>query len=157
MFIDVVPTSFLKLKNNLPFWCFSFVTLFNLQGTRRRSRQILMLPQLIRFVKKNFSFIRCDVVVIIKPPRQATSIDYHTFRTLSRTFFKNFRSFFLTVRPEVFCPGRHAKRLHIIANHIGFVNPIFPLFSPQFSPHSFPVSILRSPPEDPGIRMSPAH
>ena len=41
-------------SEKLPVWCFLFVTLFNLQGTRRIRRNIAILPNFIPFVKNFF-------------------------------------------------------------------------------------------------------
>ena len=41
-------------SEKLSVWCFLFVTLFNLQGTRRIRRNIAILPNFIPFVKKFF-------------------------------------------------------------------------------------------------------
>jgi len=46
-------------------WCFLFVTLFNLQGTRRIRRSLLIIPNFISFVKYFFqSFLTADPFVI---------------------------------------------------------------------------------------------
>ena len=43
--------------NELAFWCFLFVTLFNLQGTRHPRRNIAIILAFIRFVKNFFQVL----------------------------------------------------------------------------------------------------
>ena len=45
---------FKALKTTITFWCFVFVTLFNLQGTRRFRRNIAIILHRVPFVKNFF-------------------------------------------------------------------------------------------------------
>ena len=99
-----------------PVWCFLFVTLFNLQGTRRSQRNIAILTLFISFVKSFFKrFLTADPNAFrsnffslpqargfvkyffqkffdsARCPLAATLLGYHIFRCLSTTFFEVFR------------------------------------------------------------------
>ena len=67
-------------------WRFLFVTLFNLQGTRRSRRNIAILANFISFVKNFFQkFSTRDPFC-----PAATRLSYHTLLSLSSPFFRNF-------------------------------------------------------------------
>ena len=68
-------------------WCFLFVTLFNLQGTRRSRRNIAILANFISFVKNFFQkFSTRDPFC-----PAATHLIYHTLLSLSSPFFGIFQ------------------------------------------------------------------
>ena len=68
-------------------WCFLFVTLFNLQGTRRSRRNIAILANFISFVKNFFQkFSTRDPFC-----PAATRLSYHTLLSLSSPFFGIFQ------------------------------------------------------------------
>ena len=91
---------FKALKTTITFWCFVFVTLFNLQGTRCVPQRFLMISLTFPFVKnffqELFSFFQVlssvRTKVLSPSPSQATYLGYHTQFALSRTFssFSNF-------------------------------------------------------------------
>ena len=108
-----------------PVWCFLFVTLFNLQGTRRSQRNIAILTLFISFVKSFFQKIfdsrsecfsqqlfqsttsswLCQVLFSevfdsARCPLAATLLGYHIFRCLSTTFFEVFRLSFQAASPS---------------------------------------------------------
>ena len=90
-----------SLKTTITFWCFVFVTLFNLQGTRCVLQRFLMISLRFPFVKNFFQkffnlfsspLIRQVLEVLSPSLSQATYLGYHTQFALSRTFssFSNF-------------------------------------------------------------------
>ena len=92
---------FKALKTTITFWCFVFVTLFNLQGTRCVPQRFLMISLRFPFVKNFFQkffnlfsspLIRQVLEVLSPSLSQATYLGYHTQFALSRTFssFSNF-------------------------------------------------------------------
>ena len=91
---------FKALKTTITFWCFVFVTLFNLQGTRCVPQRFLMISLTFPFVKNFFRNFSASfklshppgLEVLSAPPSQATYLGYHTQFALSRTFssFSNF-------------------------------------------------------------------
>ena len=91
---------FKALKTTITFWCFVFVTLFNLQGTRCVPQRFLMISLRFPFVKNFFRNFSASfklshppgLEVLSPPPSQATYLGYHTQFALSRTFssFSNF-------------------------------------------------------------------
>ena len=91
-----------SLKTTITFWCFVFVTLFNLQGTRCVLQRLLMISLRFPFVKNFFrkffnffssSLIRQVLEVLSPSLSQATYLGYHTQFALSRTF-SSFLNFF---------------------------------------------------------------
>ena len=76
-----LPPWFLTGKRSV--WCFLFVTLFNLQGTRRFRRNIAIIHDFIPFVK---NFFRKFLTFL--PVRRCTHqfLLYHTLERLSRSF-----------------------------------------------------------------------
>ena len=87
-------------SEKLSVWCFLFVTLFNLQGTRRIRRNIAILPNFIPFVKSFFQKF-FDV----------RSVQYRSnFFSLTPTdqFVKYFFQSFLTNFSVVFAAGASA-------------------------------------------------
>ncbi len=92
---------FKALKTTITFWCFMFVTLFNLQGTRCVPQRFLMISLRFPFVKNFFQkffnsfsspLIRQVLEVLSPSLSQAPYLGYHTQFALSRTFssFSNF-------------------------------------------------------------------
>ena len=86
---------FKALKTTITFWCFVFVTLFNLQGTRCVPQRFLMISLRFPFVKNFFqkffnffssSLIRQVLEALSPSLSQATYLGYHTQFALSRTF-----------------------------------------------------------------------
>ena len=91
-----------SLKTTITFWCFVFVTLFNLQGTRCVLQRFLMISLRFPFVKNFFQkffnsfsspLIRRSLEVLSPSLSQATYLGYHTQFALSRTF-SSFLNFF---------------------------------------------------------------
>ena len=71
-------------------WCFLFVTLFNLQGTRRIRRNIAIIANFISLVKNFFQkFSTGDPFC-----SAATRLGYHTHCCLSTAFFEVFQLLF---------------------------------------------------------------
>ena len=64
-------------------WCFLFVTLFNLQGTRRFRRNSAILTAFISLVKY---FFQSFLTFAIQPLSAATFLSYHTQTRLSSSF-----------------------------------------------------------------------
>ena len=74
---------FKALKTTITFWCFVFVTLFNLQGAHRSQRREFILPHRFRLVKNFFQvfqpfFVLSDAPagcsLFCSPPQQATRL-----------------------------------------------------------------------------------
>ena len=71
---------FKALKTTITFWCFVFVTLFNLQGTRCVPQRFLMISLRFPFVKHFFRNFSASfklshppgLEVLSPPPSQAT-------------------------------------------------------------------------------------
>ena len=71
---------FKALKTTITFWCFVFVTLFNLQGTRCVLQRFLMISLRFPFVKNFFQKLLASfklshppgLEVLSPPPSQAT-------------------------------------------------------------------------------------
>ena len=93
---------FKALKTTITFWCFVFVTLFNLQGTRCVLQRFLMISLAFPVVKSFFSEVFQLLLKLPHPPglqvlspslSQATCLGYHTQSALSRTF-SSFLNFF---------------------------------------------------------------
>ena len=92
---------FKALKTTITFWCFVFVTLFNLQGTRCVPQRFLMISLTFPFVKnffqKFFDFFQAlssaRLQALSPSLSQATYSGYHTQFALSRTF-SSFLNFF---------------------------------------------------------------
>ena len=114
---------FKALKTTITFWCFVFVTLFNLQGTRCVPQRFLMISLTFPFVKNFFqkffnffssSLIR-QVLKFYQPfawnllaPRWSACLYYQTARGLSTLFYVFFRSFLLFD----FCVRRWRTSIH---------------------------------------------
>ena len=76
-------------------WCFSFVSLFNLQGTRRISGTLFSISEAIRFVKNFFQvfsnfFVSSFTLAVLVD--SSVRIPHHPH--LVNTFFHFFSSFF---------------------------------------------------------------
>ena len=100
-----------SLKTTITFWCFVFVTLFNLQGTRCVLQRFLMISLRFPFVKnffqKFFSLFSSPlirkVLEVLSPafgsellaPRSSACLYYQTRRGLSTLFYVFFPSFLL--------------------------------------------------------------
>ena len=99
-------------------WCFLFVTLFNLQGTRRSRRNIAILANFISFVKNFFQkFSTRDPFC-----PAATRLSYHTLLSLSSPFFRDFS----TPLPRP-CRSHYLSDSFVrIPNPSSKVNPVFP-------------------------------
>ena len=79
-----LPWRFLTIEASV--WCFLFVTLFNLQGTRRSRRNIAIIQDFIPFVKHFFQkFLTFGPSCFL-----AALVVYHIQKRLSSTFFKFF-------------------------------------------------------------------
>ena len=92
--------------NELAFWCFLFVTLFNLQGTRPVRRNIAIILAFIRFVKNFFQkfFPNVRLVSLSARPPADSFVTIPNLSPLVKTFFAS---------PAYFCctapgPGRSA-------------------------------------------------
>lgn len=87
------------LRNSLR-WCFLFVTLFNLQGTRRSRRNIAYFTKSFRICQVLFSKVfwhfRFNFAL------SATFLSYHNQFALSRTFLKVFNFARCFVRAATF-------------------------------------------------------
>lgn len=99
-----------SLKTTITFWCFVFVTLFNLQGTRCVLQRFLMISLRFPFVKNFFQkffnlfsspLIRQALEVLSPSLSQATYLGYHTQFALSRTF-SSFSNCFVLASATVF-------------------------------------------------------
>ena len=102
---------FKALKTTITFWCFVFVTLFNLQGTRCVPQRFLMISLRFPFVKNFFQkffnlfsspLIRQALEVLspafgseLLPLRSSACLYYQTRRGLSTLFYVFFPSFLL--------------------------------------------------------------
>ena len=78
--------------SDIELWCFSFVTLFNLQGARPaplRRGTFTILPQVSRFVKYFFRLFSKSFFVLLRfgTLRSKAWLVYHSFPGLSSTFF----------------------------------------------------------------------
>ena len=86
------------------FWCFVFVTLFNLQGAHRSAAAGIILPHCPAFVKHFFKFFSTLFSVPARLARRRCSrngsTSYHVSAFLSSTFFDFFKSFFCARRPR---------------------------------------------------------
>ena len=85
----------------LSFWCFVRFTLFNLQGTRRRSDGFSSLPQLVLFVKH--FFVSFETFSCSHPLRSTAANSFILPRR--NLFVKNFFRF-----PSNFCHPRFRSR-----------------------------------------------
>ena len=135
------------LNNQILIWCFSFVTLFNLQGTRRSRRRAFILPHLVRFVKNFFrvfsnSFVLSSAAFAVAGAVLADSlIRLPHFRAFVKHFFQPGSNFFClppglpSAAPSALPPGLSPseERLLILANTSSLVNTFFSLFSPFFT------------------------
>ena len=90
------PTTFgsSSIKNSLR-WCFLFVTLFNLQGTRRYLRNVAILSDFPAFVKHFFFFFRS--FGSRPPPCRTAWLEYHALPTKATPFSHLFRKPDMTV------------------------------------------------------------
>ena len=129
-------------KTTKSFWCFVFVTLFNLQGAHRAnlSRRILMIAHRFPFVKNFFQVFSNFFVLSFAGSQHYPSpafrkrLDYVTtgFRTC-QALFPSFPNFFqrpVSLFTCSICTFRGAfrplaKRLLILANTFSFVNTFF--------------------------------
>ena len=80
-------------------WCFLFVTLFNLQGTRPNGRNIAILSGPTSFVNHFFRFFQSFSWSIRQACRTA-STEYHLIPALSSPHFDFFKKY-----PRVFTRG----------------------------------------------------
>ena len=150
--MTVVLTSFFQsFETTKSFWCFVFVTLFNLQGTHRAnlSRRICILAHPFSFVKSFFqvfsNFFRLSHSQV---PAAFVTVLADSFDRIPQavpfvnTFFQVFSNFFRCVPETALWFSRAAKRSLILSNRLHFVNTFFHLF-PLFSPHFFHNYICR--------------
>ena len=98
---------FKALKTTITFWCFVFVTLFNLQGTRCVPQRFLMISLTFPFVKnffqKLFSFFQVlSSVKVLKfyhrRPRRRLNQDT-ILSSPCQELFQVFQTFFKLFRP----------------------------------------------------------
>ena len=98
---------FKALKTTITFWCFVFVTLFNLQGTRCVPQRFLMISLRFPFVKNFFqkflnffssSLIRKDLKFYHRRPRRRLNQDT-TLSSPCQELFQVFQTFFKFFRP----------------------------------------------------------
>jgi len=73
-------------------WCFLFVTLFNLQGTRPSGRNIAILTGLPSFVNCFFHLFQ-DFFQFHQASCRTALLDYHPLPYFVNTFFRFFSSF----------------------------------------------------------------
>ena len=92
-------------------WCFLFVTLFNLQGTRRFRRNSVILTAFISLVKY---FFQSFLTFAIQPLSAATFLSYHTQTRLSSGFLNFFKKLTFQTRATASsataCLDYHAAR-----------------------------------------------
>ena len=98
---------FKALKTTITFWCFVFVTLFNLQGTRCVPQRFLMISLRFPFVKNFFqkffnffssSLIRKVLKFYHRRPRRRLNQDT-TLSSPCQELFQVFQTFFKFFRP----------------------------------------------------------
>ena len=98
------PAVFVRTLSGAELWCFSFVTLFNLQGTRppAQRRNICYLITSDSVCQVLFStFFKIFFCTQLSEPSasQTACLFYQTFQSLSSTFFKFLENFFRPRRP----------------------------------------------------------
>ena len=136
------------LNNQILIWCFSFVTLFNLQGTHRSRRRVFILPHLVRFVKNFFrvfsnSFVLSSAAFTVAGAVLADSlIRLPHFRAFVKHFFQPGSNFFSSASrppqrgslcsPAGAVPFRRA--LAYISKHFLPCQHLFLTFFPFFYP-----------------------
>ena len=83
----------LRILRCAPVWCFSFRSLFNLQGTRSTTAEQSLSYHMSAILSTTFFiFFRCFSLSGFRPDRclsRTAWLDYHTLRSLS-TLFYNF-------------------------------------------------------------------
>lgn len=106
-------------------WCFLFVTLFNLQGTRLIGGTFAILARSSLFVKHFFEifFISFGALLFSGPALwNLALLFYHACRCLSRVFFENFSSSILKpLRFQRFVSDSFARLPRLSS----FVKPFF--------------------------------
>ena len=77
-----------------PVWCFSFRSLFNLQGTRSTTAEQSLLYHMSAILSTTFFiFFRCFSLSRFRPDcclSRTARLDYHTFTLLSTLFYRIF-------------------------------------------------------------------
>ena len=86
-------TSWLRFLRIVSVWCFLFVTLFNLQGTRRTRRNIAILANFISFVKHFFQKFFDSRSVLLS----SNFIKITHLKLFVNTFFRSFLTSFSVV------------------------------------------------------------
>ena len=130
-------------KTTKSFWCFVFVTLFNLQGAHRAnlSRRILMIAHRFSFVKSFFqvfsnffsSFIRRFAALSLVRLSQTTWLGYHKHFALSSTFFK-FSKLFSAPDSALHLSSPHFSRRFLPSRKaLAYISKHFPLCQHLFS------------------------
>ena len=111
---------------DIELWCFSFVTLFNLQGTRptprsvRNTRYLTTVPKLCQVLFSTFFKIFFRTRSALGSVSEAL-LSYHTLANLSSTFF-NFSQVFSALDP--FARSR-SESLISISRQLSFVKHFF--------------------------------
>ena len=125
--------------SDIELWCFSFVTLFNLQGTRRRlsGGTFFILPHFFELVKYFFQLFSkfFSVLCSLRFPLQKALLFYHISFLLSSAFF-NFFKVFSALNP---LPASSSRKLDYLTTSASVCQV---LFSDSFEP--FP-SALQNP------------
>ena len=112
------------------FWCFSFVTLFNLQGTRPvrlGGGTYSILPRQSAFVKHFFQLFRSffGACLGFPPLSQTAQLLYQSSKSLSSAFFTSLKTFLLSR----WLDRRVSDSLLTIPDLPFFVNTFFQGFS----------------------------
>ena len=95
--IDLTPLTQafqLRILRCASVWCFSFRSLFNLQGTRSTTAEQSLLYHMSAILSTTFFiFFRCFSLSRFRPDRclsRTVRLDYHTFTLLSTLFCRIF-------------------------------------------------------------------